>query len=246
MALALDGSASVSANLAATTQLVTLSTTNSNDLIVVDVASNGSPVVSLTSAHLTFSPLHARAGTDPQDIERWFAVAASPLSSEVITVTVTGSGSFNSTTAYGISGANTASPWDSGGPQTSAASPSDPISITTTNANTMAIATYRMANTGSPTNGTGFTQIAALAGSFAISEFKILSSIQTLSCTLNAGAADAGAGIVDAVVAASGVSDTLGGAMPILMMSRRRRDPVKTLLLPSKYRRRTRGFALAA
>lgn len=40
--------------------------------------------------------------------------------------------------------------------------------------------------------------------------------------------------------------DTLGGSMPRLMMSRRKRDPVKTLLLPSRYRRYTRGFALAA
>lgn len=46
------------------------------------------------------------------------------------------------------------------------------------------------------------------------------------------------------VLAAAG-GDTFGNNMNVLMMARRRRDPAK-ILVPAKYRRYVRGFALAA
>lgn len=197
MALALDGSTSNTVTGPASLTL-TLSTTSTNDVIVVDIAPNGAPIVSVTSSHLTFTR-HAIVGSNPFTLERWYAIAASTLSSEVITVTMTSAGPLLTAFAYGISGANTSSPWDSGGPQTSG---SDPLSITTANANTMVLATFRMGSTASPTAGSTFTSIAPIAG-FAISEYKIVSSIGTYSCTLTTGAGNANGVIVDAVVAAS-------------------------------------------
>lgn len=50
----------------------------------------------------------------------------------------------------------------------------------------------------------------------------------------------------DLVATGNAGSNPFSQNMQLVMMSRRRRDPVKTLLLPSRYRRQTRGFALAA
>ena len=208
--LALDGSSAThSANVFSVN--LTLTTSSANDLIVVDAASNGSGLTAsgVTATGLTFTK-HSSFGVS-QTIERWSAVASSALSGVTITVTQTNQ-DFLAVTAYGISGANTSSPWDSGGPQTG----TDPISITTVNANTMVIGTYKMNSTASPTAGTGFTQIAADASSFHMSEYKIVSATGTYSVTLGTGAGDSQAGIVDAVVKATGGGPTCPQTLALL------------------------------
>ena len=81
----------------------------------------------------------------------------------------------------------------------------DPLSITTTHANTMVIGSFRMNSTSTPTQGTGYTIISG--ANFLLSEYQIFSSTQSgLSVTIGTGAGDANGCIADALVAAASVS----------------------------------------
>lgn len=188
---------------------LTIPTINSGDVVIVDVGPNRGPVTSLTSPNLTYTAHKVlNYGNSTNGIERWFAIANANLSNETVTVVQTLS-FFNSGTAYSVSGANTSTPFDSGGPvgTVNGVSPppaSDPETITTANANTMVIATFRSASVSQPGAGTGFTAISSLAGSFFLSEYQLLSSAQTLSCGLASGngTGTANGSILDAIVAA--------------------------------------------
>lgn len=196
MTLAIDGTPNHATNGGTTSIALSLTTSIANDLIVVDVSYNAGVVNSVSATGLTFTQHATNASPG---IDRWAAVASSTFSGS-ITVSMSSTATAQAT-AYAISGANTSSPWDAGGPQIlSGNNVSDPISITTHNANTMAIATWRMISQSTPTQGTGFTLISG--ADFALCEYQVLSSAQTLSCTIGTGAGNANAGIADAVVAA--------------------------------------------
>lgn len=126
--LSLDGSATGCFGATQTTPCVTgttsgtvaLTTSDSNDIIVVLVTNEDETntavrtVSTITATGLTFvergTPLELQAPSY-QDEEVWWALAASPLS---VTITVTLSGATDDTVivAFGVNGANTASPWD--------------------------------------------------------------------------------------------------------------------------------------
>ena len=90
--LELDGQ--VHGNATATSTSVTLSTSHSNDVIVAFIADNFGPVVSITdTAGLTWQERARNVGIAGQYFEEeWYAIATSSLSSDVITITQTGSG----------------------------------------------------------------------------------------------------------------------------------------------------------
>ena len=106
-----------------TSGTVTLSTTKTNDVIVLLVASEQTTlqtVSSVTSAHLTWT---RRGGGNIffagqgcyNNLEVWWAPSTGILTSEVITVTMTGSIDDVAMAAFGVNGAaNIASPWDTG------------------------------------------------------------------------------------------------------------------------------------
>lgn len=178
-----------------TSATITISTTNSNDIIIVDFTdsvlfSTAAP----TSANLTFSNRIAYTGAASQTLLRYYAVASSPLTSEVITIGTLNNG-FSRGTAFAVSGADTASPFDTGSTQTGDA---DPISITTSTANTMVIGYYTCNTPTSP--GSGYTTINSAASDFAISEYRVVSSANTYSVTIGTGGVGTGSGgIIDAI-----------------------------------------------
>jgi hypothetical protein len=76
---------------------------------------------------------------------------------------------------------------------------SDPISITTTNANDTAFVVYKMGGTSDPTTGSGgFTQVAA-SGSFMYFGYRILSATGTYTPTMSTGAGDANGALIHAL-----------------------------------------------
>jgi hypothetical protein len=106
-----------------TTLSVTLSTSNANDVIMVVVSDQDSPntyVQKITdTVGLTFYSRTTYPGSGIQniacgnDVEIWYAIAPSSLSSDSITVTMNTSPQFPwGMVAFGISGANTNSPFD--------------------------------------------------------------------------------------------------------------------------------------
>jgi hypothetical protein len=205
-----------------TSTAVTL-TYSAGSVIIADVTANSGPVVSVVSTALGNFTIHATTAFG-QSTERWVLIAGSAQISDTITVTQSAS-NFMTIDCYEWKGVNTSSPYDSGGPviQTTA-----PQSITTHNAATAVIALFRNNSTASPTSGSGFTQISG--ANFQLTEYQILASIQTLSCTETTGTADVGGVILDALVQASATGPVLGKAAPNIF--RPRQGPSRGLITP--------------
>lgn len=196
MALALDGS--VQANATASTINVSLTTTQNNDIIVVMILTNGAPVLTVTGTGITFSgTARASAGTGGNKIEEWVGVAASPLSAVTITVTTTSS-AFATVTAFGISGADTTTKFDSNGTLPGTAT-GGTITYSTSNANDFAVGAFRMASTGNPTQS-GHTTI--FGANFQAVMYDIFTSAQT-GVGMGTIQGDSNGGIVDAFIQAS-------------------------------------------
>lgn len=116
MALTLDGFAN-SSKSSATSATVSLTTTKTNDIIVVVVGAEATtgvpPIVSGVSSTsgLTWAKRSTKSATaNAQEV--WWALAPSILTNEVITVTYTATFDDWAGTAFGVNGCNTAAPWD--------------------------------------------------------------------------------------------------------------------------------------
>lgn len=201
MALSIDGSAHSNASTQAVT--VTITTTLSNDIIVL---------IGLTNAAAQFNSVAGGGLTwtsrgfigSSQGIEMWTAIAASPLSSQVITATQA-SAQFCTLDIFGVAGTNTADPFDAA----IVTGASAPLTITTTNANTLVVGGFRQNSTAAPTAGSGWTGISG--ADYQLAEYQIFSSAQpSLSVTETLGTSDANGGVAQAFKA--GV--TGGGQAP--------------------------------
>lgn len=194
--LALDGSASNNVTSGATIT-ATLTTTQSNDIIMVAVLANAVNIDSIAdAAGLTWS---TRLSLTAPNLRLFTAVAPSPLVGDVITVTFNTATTFATISAFGVSGANTTTKFDP-----NAAIPSQgttsPVAFTTNNTNDMLIACYRM-GTANPTAGAGWTTI--LGANFMLTEYKIVSATQSGSLGLiGTGDTTETRGIGDAIVSA--------------------------------------------
>ena len=184
----------------------TLSTTNSNDVIVV-VASNenqGGPLRTVAAGGITATGLSfvKRSGgsisaAPYSDAEVWYAVASSSLSGLAITVTLTGATDDATIIAFGISGANTATPWDPNvslpaGATGSTASIPTVSGVSTTNPNDMILGfagllTSSDASFPTETAASGFSLVTTqldgggVGGSEAAVEYKVVSATQSAS-----------------------------------------------------------------
>jgi hypothetical protein len=139
----LDGTAATGQASTTNTLTATLTTANANDIIVVMVGvelGTGAPTVSSVSGGgLTWTRRSQAIGNSSVTLEVWYAVAASPLTSVTITATTSANFDNGGIIAFGITGCNTASPWDSNASlpakhsYSSAVTPSATISTTFAN-----------------------------------------------------------------------------------------------------------------
>ena len=124
-----DGSATGTAGAAATLG-ITLSTTNSNDVIVIQsVAEQNSTsaapqITSITGGGLTFvsrsTQFYAAGGANTAFYQEvWWAAAPTALSSVTFTIHYSATVDNAAATAFGVSGCNTTSPWDANNSQPS-------------------------------------------------------------------------------------------------------------------------------
>lgn len=199
--MAIDGTAH---NTGGTISIaVTLTTTHTNDYIIVSISSNGSPIISVVGSTLGAFTRIAIAtrdvGTHTQEI--WAIFSPAILTSQVITVTAS-VGDFMTVDAFGVTGTGqSALIFDAGGPQSHAGpSVADPISITTVGINTMVIASFGLSGGPTETAGSGFTQISGTDWSAV--EYKSLSAPATTSAALGTPSNSNGSVII-AIVAAS-------------------------------------------
>jgi|SRR5581483_2238836 len=207
MALALEGTP-VHNNATSGSSLTTGAfTTTQAAEIFISVTINGTSVSSISGGSLTWS-LRKRQ-SDPTTvnfIEEWAAQASGALSSVQFTLTLGGSTSFITTDVYAFSGQDTSTIWD-GDAGIPYSAQSDPITFSTSNANDSVIASYRMGSTASPTQGNiGGSAATKISGAdFQLTEYRIVSTTQSSqTATIGTGAGNANAGIVDAIMQASG------------------------------------------
>jgi hypothetical protein len=211
MALALDGSGNANHSFGAGTTLTfSLTTTSSPDRIIVGVfAFWVGSVPSISVSGSTIGSFTAR-GTQINDgagnhyFLEFFKDAASTLSSETITVTITGSNSnyFITTAGFGISGASSyAFDANAALPGTSTTAGTN-ATVTTSNANDFIYA-FIVDQSGSGSAGSGWTSI--FSGNFLNVEYQVVSATQSaLACTLGNDSTQIALG--DAVQAAGGVA----------------------------------------
>lgn len=199
MAAALDGTPVRSASGA----VVCPATANSNCIILVASNSNGGPFTGISDNGAGAIGAWTKFGEDTAGsaqfpITVWWAVAASPIPGSTITITVTATGgAFNATDCWAVSGcSDLVSPFDGA----AVIGHPDPLSITTTVADTFIFAAFREAGTATPTAGSGFTLLLNSGAAFALSEYKIVSSTQSsLSITQTTGSGNANGGVAGAI-----------------------------------------------
>jgi hypothetical protein len=136
--LALDGSGSSSG---AGNAVVSLTTTHANDILYLSVAteSNGEAPTIASTPILTWTQRAVATYTNGVRVYTFYAVTAS---NGVFSITLTTEDSNLAVVVFGVSGSNTASPFDTASPSTnSGVSNSASASISTSNANDFIIGT---------------------------------------------------------------------------------------------------------
>lgn len=211
MALALDGSSSSTATSA--NRALTLTTTNANDIIFA-VASGNGKLSAVSGASLTWVMRSQAAGSNNLNVTTFWALAPSILTSATLTLTWSAS-TFMSCWVFGVSGANSSSPFDPNG-----GLPVQDINVasgtySTTNANDLVIAANSCNYSATPAVPTGFTAIAGPNTSyFGQCCYQILSSPQSGTTVSWPSANTGNSFIIDAVTQAS----SMIGHMSILMV----------------------------
>jgi hypothetical protein len=99
-----------------TTATATLSTALSLDVIVVCITTGGNSnhghVTGVTdTAGLVYTKRTTQVGNTQENMDVWWAIAVTPLTNDVITVTTTATGS-TAIFAFAVNGASLTSPWD--------------------------------------------------------------------------------------------------------------------------------------
>lgn len=183
---AIDGTATAEND--ATTITLSLTTTNSNDIIYVAVnsgsATGSAPTVSsVVASGLTFTQ---RKGVtqSQQDLEIWTALAASPLSSESIVVTLNSTPDGALGIAFGVSGTDIN--FDSNASLPYSASNSKTVDTVTDEIYDLLLL---VTGTVEPTTPSGYTQLSTqghLEAVLTVSYEKV-SAVQSGSLTLTAG-----------------------------------------------------------
>jgi hypothetical protein len=150
-----DYSGVVTANGHASTATITVSTTAGNEVICIVVGTeSGATVSSMTSADLTWT---LRASNSPLQI--WWAPAAAIVTSEVVTINLSGT-DYYGITAFCVSGCSVSAPWDIAGALPLAVSTGSPGGISTTAADTLVVFAIRSTFTSGTPVPSGFTLIS--------------------------------------------------------------------------------------
>ncbi len=172
MALAQDGSVRTGGGVPGASVTVQLTTTSGNVVLLCSVVANGGTVSSITGG-LTWTERATAGGTN--FIKLWYATSVGALTNQDITVNFAGGETFHDIIAFGISGADTATVFDS-----NAALPNIAVgganSITTSNANDFLLHVAR--SIGEPTPQAGWTEIQTFPN-FHLVQYLIVAATQS-------------------------------------------------------------------
>jgi hypothetical protein len=157
---ALDGYASTN-TVTSNTMTITLTTTQPNDVLYLSwVGNGGRRITGVSSSGTSAWTRRAYITADSSHyVETWYATRAT-AGTTTITITLTSDSSTNcAAVAFGISGADTASPFDGNARTATGNSASASVSVTTSNANEFIIGALGVEHANSLTTGSGFTLI---------------------------------------------------------------------------------------
>ena len=147
--VAIDGSNSGSTTGRKASLTVSITTSKTNDIIYLLVSLPSGISVSSVSDASALSWNHRQTeDANSVRVETWYAVSSGVLSGDVVTVSASASTKFSST-VFGVSGTNTASPFDPGFSSALVATgsgTSGSISLTTSNANDLIVAGITVQN----------------------------------------------------------------------------------------------------
>lgn len=180
--LAIDAAVHINASTTTVTT-ATLTATHSNCYIIAALLSNAAADVVTVKSGGGISFARIAGSANPNNWSEFWALFSSGTFSDTIVVTQSAA-AFCTVDAFAVSGSGqTSLVWDAGGPVNGAP---DPYSITTVNPNTMVLAMFREASASTPTAGAGFTQIGG--ADFMLTEYKLVATATTTSCTQTVGA----------------------------------------------------------
>lgn len=165
-------------------------TTTTGCLLLCFIEVNTVAVQSIANtAGLTWASRAISTGSN--HLELWYATAPAPLTGDQITVTCNGTITFAAAQVVAVSGTH-ATPFDS-----SSTAASGTVSFTTTAANCLLIAGYRIA-TANPTAGAGWTQTCGQ--NFLLVEYRTVTTTQSgLVATITTGDTLENGGIAAAI-----------------------------------------------
>jgi hypothetical protein len=159
---ALDGYNSTN-TVTSQTMTITLTTTKSNDVLYLSFVGESNTGVSSISSTGGTSAWKYRAGVETTDsasqLSTWYATWTSS-GKTTITINLNGTGTHVAVIVFGISGANTTSPFDGNAVTNKNDSGTASASITTSTSNDLIIGALGVETTSAPANGSGFNSIA--------------------------------------------------------------------------------------
>lgn len=189
--ITLDGSAVASTGSGPTSTTITLTTTKTNDFLVLCIQLNAVGVTSVADvAGLTWTQIGVQTGA----MWCYRAFSTGILTSDIITVTFTGAGAFSSSVAFALNGSSGSSALDVNGALPGTTTTSTPLTLTTSNANDLLFAAYSL-NTGSGTAGSGWTLVPGSGGNFMMIQYQLVTATQSaLSAAIGTGTIKNGIG----------------------------------------------------
>lgn len=180
---------------------VTLTTTHSPDVVIVSISSTTTftPTVSDSSS---LSWTNRKSITNTAEVNEWYAISSGTLSSDRIGITFSTLGGLYTIVAFGVYGANTASPFD-GSTATGSGSSTSPLtaSLTTAYANDLVFGMVATGVSDTFTVGSGYTLVQS--GSYGSVESKAAATAGANTASYTLGTTTTWSIIVDAIEAAS-------------------------------------------
>jgi len=160
-----DGS-NTSTGSGATSTTISITTSQTNDLILLAIQNNSATVASVTSLHLTWTNTIPRSA-GVTTVGLWTAFSAGALTTpEVVTITFAGSEAFWSNVIWGLNGVPSSGYFDTNGALPGITSTSTPLTLTTSNACDFLFAAYADNSGAGIAPGTGWLLIPGSGGNF--------------------------------------------------------------------------------
>src|SRR5208282_6006583 len=191
--ISLDGTGFHACTSASTSCTVTLTTSHTNDLVVLFSSTNGGSTGFATISSITGGGLSwqergraecvttcADGSGTYTDTDEWYAISSGTLTSVTFTVNLAVSSSYTDLSVFGVNGANLANPFDthSGLPATLTSTAGAYPSVSTASSNDMIIGAADL-NVGTGGVGTGFTTLGYTSGDNFADEYAAESSTQS-------------------------------------------------------------------